>query len=212
MQRCGSLGPTSIPARRSLSGAKPARKRNDGRVSLETAVCRHCNEPGRAKLSRLKRKKINLGLSILLGGLFGCTAAMAQDRRSVEEIVRALDDQERIAALQRHIPALERLWSEESVVNAPNNQVVVGRDGVLDAFVRAGMINFSSFEREIEFARVDGPLVILMRLETVQPVSSNPSAGLVAGQVITRRFTNIWKNEAGTWHLVIRHANVFARR
>jgi len=150
--------------------------------------------------------------SFLLAGLVACTAAMAQDRRSDEEVVRSLDDQERIAALRRDVPALERLWSEDFVVNAPNNQVVVGRDAVLDTCVRAGIINFSSFERRIEFVRADGPFVILMGLETVHPVSSSPSAGLVAGQVVTRRFTNIWKNEAGTWRLAIRHANVFVLR
>ena len=148
----------------------------------------------------------------LLAGLAACTVAMAQDRRSGDEIVRALDDQERVAALRRDVPALERLWSEDFVVNAPNNQVVVGREAVLDTFVRAGVINFSSFERQIEYARVDGPFVILMGLETVVPVSSSPGAGLVAGQAITRRFTNIWRNEGGAWRLAIRHANVFARR
>ena len=135
-----------------------------------------------------------------------------QDHRTDEAVVRSLDDQERLAALHRDIPALERLWSEEFVVNAPNNAVVLGRDAVLDTFVRAGIINFSSFERQIEFVRVDGALVILMGLEIIQPVSSSPSAGLVAGQMITRRFTNIWKNESGTWRLAIRHANTFARR
>jgi hypothetical protein len=135
-----------------------------------------------------------------------------RDRRTDEEIVRSLDDQERLAALHRDIPALERLWSEEFVVNAPNNEVVFGRNAVLDTFVRAGIINFSSFERQIEFVRVDGAFVILMGLETIQPVSSTPSAGLVAGQVITRRFTNIWKNESNTWWLAIRHANTLTRR
>ena len=62
------------------------------------------------------------------------TVAMAHDRRSDEDHVRSLDDQERIAALKRDIPALERLWSEEFIVNAPNNQVVVGRRAVLETF------------------------------------------------------------------------------
>ena len=136
------------------------------------------------------------------------TVAMAHDRRSDEDHVRSLDDQERIAALKRDIPALERLWSEEFIVNAPNNQVVVGRRAVLETFVRAGVINFSSFERQIELIRADGPFVIIMGLETVEPVSDAPSAGLVAGRTITRRFTNIWRNEAGTWRLFVRHANV----
>ena len=53
-----------------------------------------------------------------------------------------------------------------------------------------------------------GDWVIIMGLETVNPISDAPSAGLVAGQVVKRRFTNIGKKEAGTWRLFARHANV----
>jgi hypothetical protein len=138
--------------------------------------------------------------------------AMAQDRNVDEDNVRLLDDQERTAALTRDISTLERLWSEQFTVNAPNDQIVVGRRAVLDVFVRAGVINFSKFERQIEFIRADGPFVIIMGLETVEPVSDAPSAGLVAGHTIKRRFTNIWKNEGGTWRLFARHANVIPNR
>ena len=137
---------------------------------------------------------------------------MAHERMSDEQRVRTLDNEERLAALQRDIPALERLWSEHLSVNAPNNQVVAGRHAVLDAFVHSGVINFATFERHIEFLRVDGPFVIIMGLETVQPSSDAPSAGLVAGQTIGRRFTNIWKKEEGTWRLFVRHANVIPSR
>jgi ketosteroid isomerase-like protein len=133
---------------------------------------------------------------------------MAKDRNSDEALVRTLDDQERIAALNRDGSALEKLWSDEFILNAPNNQVVVGKRAVLDMFVRAGIINFSTFERQIELVRADGAFVIIMGLEIVQPVSDAPSAGLVAGRAIKRRFTNVWKNEAGTWRLFARHANV----
>jgi ketosteroid isomerase-like protein len=125
-----------------------------------------------------------------------------------EVTVRALDDQERIAALKRDVPALERLWSDQFVVNAPNNQVVVGKRNVLDTFVGSGVINFSSFERQIEFTRADGDLVTIMGLETVRPTADAPAAGLKAGQAIQRRFTNIWRKEGDTWRLFIRHANV----
>ena len=129
-----------------------------------------------------------------------------------EERVRALDDQERIAALKRDVPTLERLWSEQLTVNAPNNQVVVGRRAVLDTFVHAGVIDFSRFDREIEFIRADSDFVFIMGLETVTPISDAPSAGLVAGQTIERRFTNIWKKEGSTWRLFARHANVIPSR
>ena len=131
---------------------------------------------------------------------------------SNEELVRSLDDQERAAALKRDVPALERLWSDQFVVNAPNNQVVVGRQQNLDTFVRGGIINFSSFERTIEFMRVDGDFGVIMGLETVVPRTDAPTAGLVAGQVIRRRFTNIWKKEGDTWRLYWRHANVMTPR
>jgi hypothetical protein len=131
---------------------------------------------------------------------------------SNEDLVRSLDDQERVAALNRDVPELERLWSDQFVVNAPNNQVVVGRQQNLDTFVRGGVINFSSFERTIEFIRVDGTFAVLMGLETVVPRTDVPSAGLVAGQIVRRRFTNIWKKEGDMWRLYWRHANVMTAR
>jgi ketosteroid isomerase-like protein len=149
---------------------------------------------------------------LLLLSMSPGSVAMAQDRTVDEQRVRALDDEERLAALKRDVSALDRLWSDQFILNAPNNQVIVGRRAVLDAFVRSGVINFSSFERQIEFIRADGPFVIIMGLETVQPIADAPSAGLVAGQLVKRRFTNIWKNEGGTWRLFVRHANVISGR
>ncbi|MGQ0814234.1 MAG: nuclear transport factor 2 family protein [Gemmatimonadota bacterium] len=131
---------------------------------------------------------------------------------AVENIIRSFDDQERIAALNRDVPALERLWSDDFTVNAPNNRVVVGRRGNLDAFVRSGIINFSTFDRAIEFIRVDGPFAVVMGMETVIPRSDAPEAGLVAGQLVRRRFSNIWRKEGDTWRLYWRHANVIAAR
>ena len=131
---------------------------------------------------------------------------------SDQELVRSLDDQERVAALDRDVAALERLWSEAFTVNAPNNQVVVGRRAVLDTFVRSGIIDFASFERHVECVAADRDFIILMGLETLVPNSDAPGAGLIAGETVLRRFTNIWRNEAGTWRLFARHANVIPRR
>jgi ketosteroid isomerase-like protein len=142
-------------------------------------------------------------LLLMLGAL-----AQASD----EETVRSRDDQERVAALKRDIPALEDLWSEHFTVNAPNNQVVIGKRAVMETFIRAGIINFSSFERDVEFARVDGDFAVLMGLETLVPIADAPAAGLTAGKKVVRRFTNIWKREAGEWRLFWRHANVVPAR
>jgi ketosteroid isomerase-like protein len=131
---------------------------------------------------------------------------------SDEESVLALDDQEREATLRRDVETLKRLWSDRFAVNAPNNEVVIGRQAVFDTFVHSGIINFSSYARHIEHIELDGGFAFIMGLETLVPKSDAPSAGLVAGQAVKRRFTNIWKKEAGTWRLFARHANVIPQR
>jgi ketosteroid isomerase-like protein len=145
-------------------------------------------------------------------GVLALTDIHAQDQATDEATVRALDEQARIAALKRDVTALERLWSDQLVVNAPNNQVVIGKRAVIDDFVHAGVINFSLFERHIEFIRIDGDFATTMGLETVRPITDAPASGLKAGQQIQRRFTNIWKREEGTWRLFIRHANLIPPR
>jgi ketosteroid isomerase-like protein len=150
--------------------------------------------------------KASTAWSILLL-LAVATDVRGQSRVSDEEAVRSLDDQERLAALKRDLPALERLWSDQFIVNAPNNQVVIGKRAVLDTFVHSGVINFSLFERKIELVRLEGDFAFIMGAETVQA-----AGGPAAGQTIMRRFTNIWKKDQGTWRLFARHANVVPAR
>lgn len=133
---------------------------------------------------------------------------LAQTEEADERVVRALDDQERLAALQRDAVALARLWSDEFTVNAPNNAVVVGKRAVLDTFVSSGVIDFASFDRQYEFVRVDGGFAFVMGLESLVPNTDAPGAGLKAGHPVRRRFTNVWKKEKDTWRLFARHANV----
>lgn len=133
--------------------------------------------------------------------------ARVQRQTSAEAKVRSLDDAERIAALKRDTTALELLWSDQFVVNGPNNKVVADKRALLNALVPR-----SSYERQIEFVRVDGDFAFIMGLETLVPVTDAPSVGLVAGQPTRRRFTNVWKREANTWRLYVRHANVIADR
>ena len=139
--------------------------------------------------------------------LLSCVAtyAGAQGPRpdsAAEATVRALDNQERLAALNQDYAALERLWSEHFIANAPVNQVLPDRAAVL-AYFRRGMTTRSSFERSIEHVRVEGDMVIIMGAETTKPTGNAPRSG----QTVHRRFTNIWKKEGDTWRLWARHAN-----
>ena len=140
--------------------------------------------------------KTRLAAALLL---LAASRLAAQDPSHDERLVRELDEQERVAVMKADVKALERLWSEQLILNAPNNKVVIGRAGLLDALAGANVVPFKSFERTIEFARVDGDYVFLMGSETVRhPDSDRP---------IRRRFTHVWKNELGTWRLYARHAN-----
>jgi len=149
---------------------------------------------------------------LLCAHLAAIASVQSQTPAGDSAAVRALDDQARVAALNRDTIALKRLWSDSLVVNAPNNRVVRGKRAVLDEFVRTGIIDFSSFDREIEFMRVDGDFVTIMGHETLRARTDSPANGLRAGEITRRRATNIWRREGKTWRLYIRHANVMVSR
>ena len=152
------------------------------------------------------RKRTIATLVLLLSCVTTYAAAQAPRRDSVvEATIRALDNQERLAALNQDYAALERLWSEHFLVNAPSNQIMPNRSAVLDWF-RKGMTMRSTYERSIEHVRVDGDIAIVMGAETLTPIANAPNAG----RTVRRRFTNIWKKEGDTWRLWARHANVIA--
>jgi ketosteroid isomerase-like protein len=145
-------------------------------------------------------------LMLLLTCVTTHARAQAARRDSLaEERIRALDNEERLAALNQNYTALERLWSEHFIVNAPSNHILPNRNAVLDWF-RKGMTTRSSYDRRIEHLRVDGDIAIVMGEETLTPTANAPHAG----QVVRRRFTNIWKKEGDAWRLWARHANVIA--
>jgi ketosteroid isomerase-like protein len=131
-------------------------------------------------------------------------AAHAEGRRDAREsTIRSLEEQERIAVLNEDVPALQRLWSEQLIVNNPQNEISADRNVVLDR-VKRGLIRYSEFERRIESIRFDEGVAIVMGSEVVVrrgDATSEP-------QPVHRRFTNIWKKSGRTWRMIARHANV----
>ena len=72
--------------------------------------------------------------------------------------------------------------------------------------VQRGLIRYAAFERQIEAIRFSADIAIVMGAESVEPVGDTPHAG----ETVRRRFTNIWKKQGATWHMIARHANVIA--
>lgn len=143
-------------------------------------------------------------LSLLLFGATLPLVAHSQERPAeVADTIRALEEQARKAVLDEDTAALERLWSEQFLVNNPQSQVLASRRDVLER-VKRGLIRYSKFERRIEAIRQYGEVVIVMGAEEVVPIGKAPRAG----QTVRRRFTNVWQKEAGAWRMIARHANV----
>jgi hypothetical protein len=69
--------------------------------------------------------------------------------------------------------------------------------------IRRGVIDYTSFAREIETVLIYEKTAIVMGRETVV-ANENP------GQTVHRRYTNIWINRDGKWLLTARHANAIS--
>ena len=126
-----------------------------------------------------------------------------QEPTVLEQEIRKLDSAVVAAVLASDVSALTKYCAEDLVVNAPNNQVVMGRESVLTK-VRAGILDYASFECDVEAVEVYGDVAVLMGLETVKPRGKAP----LAGQTVRRRFTNIWLMRDGRWQLTARQSTI----
>ncbi|MES3630490.1 MAG: nuclear transport factor 2 family protein [Longimonas sp.] len=144
---------------------------------------------------------------VLLSALFigGCgPAALAQEAPESDiESVQAAEDEMRQAILRQDIDALERLWTERFMVNAPRNVVVPNREAVLQVF-RSGVAAYESYEQAIETIEVSEGVAVVMGRETVVPVGEAPHAG----GTVHRRYTHVWRERDGAWRLAARHAHI----
>jgi ketosteroid isomerase-like protein len=151
----------------------------------------------------MTRRSAGLLLSMLLTCPLPVSARSEEPRDATESAIRALEEQERTAVLEEDVPALERLWSDQLIVNNPQNEISADRNVVLGR-VKGGLIRYSQFERRIESIRLNDGVVIVMGSETVVRKVDTPGDT----RPVHRRFTNIWKKSGGTWRMIARHANV----
>jgi ketosteroid isomerase-like protein len=146
-----------------------------------------------------------LGLAGFAG--FGCASASNADQNEpVEAEIRRLDRAEADGLLNKDVAALERIWAQDFTVNNPRNSITRGRSEVL-ALIRNGIIDYSSFVREVDAVLRHGETVIVMGSETITPVGKAPRAG----QTVRRRFTHFWIKREGEWRLTARHANLICQ-
>ena len=135
-------------------------------------------------------------------------AAIAQDHSKTETEIRTLEQAGATAILTGDTNTLKQIWAPEFLVNTPRNEITGTRDSVL-MLQKAGMLSYSTFEKNIERIQVQGNIVIPMGHEVI--VSKNNTPAAKAGQVIKRRFTNIWMKKNGQWQQIARHASIICQ-
>jgi hypothetical protein len=129
-----------------------------------------------------------------------CVALLANAQgENIEKVIRELEKAETEAVLKHDTVTLEKIWSDDFTVNTPANVIGVRKRG--DRI----RLYYSRLERNIEKIVVyTNSMVVTFGNEMVIPKTEMP----MAGQVIKRRFTNIWMMRDGVWQLSARHANV----
>lgn len=135
-------------------------------------------------------------------------ATNAQDNSKADAEIRRLEKTVVTAILNADTNTLKQVWASEFLVNNPRNDISGNRDTVF-LIQKAGMINYSSFERVIERMQFQKNIVITMGYEIF--VSRNDIPGAKAGQAYKRRFTNIWMKKNGKWQQIARHASIICQ-
>jgi hypothetical protein len=143
-----------------------------------------------------------------LAFLISTLLANGQTTAKTEVEIRNLEQTVVMAILKADTSTLKQVWAPEFLVNNPRNNISGNRNIVLQT-QKAGMIDYSSFERVIEQMQFQKDIVITMGYETF--VSRNDIPGAKAGQIYKRRFTNIWMKKKGKWQQIARHASIICQ-
>lgn len=113
-----------------------------------------------------------------------------------EKQIRQLDADVCRAVLEGDVAALDRLWSDDYVVSNPLHHIFA-KPQVLGA-IEDGRIHHATYERQIDYLRVDGDTAVVMGGETV----------VDHGSSIARRYTEVWLKRDDQWRQIARHTHV----
>lgn len=145
----------------------------------------------------------SLSLVIVMLALLGCAGhAPSSSGGAWEQQIRAAEERHRIAFLANDVRALDAMFSDDFIVNSPQNKVI--EKGQLMGMVQGGALAISSFDQKIESIRRFGDVVTVMGEDRVVYAASSP----LAGQTHRRRFTDIWQLQGNDWRFVARQASI----
>ncbi|MBC9911561.1 nuclear transport factor 2 family protein [Chitinophaga varians] len=121
---------------------------------------------------------------------------------SDEKEIRRLEQQEVAAIQQADTVTLLKLWSKDFVVNNPYGQIVTLPQ--ILGFIRAGKIDYTTFERITERVTIVDNVAIAMGREIVTPEKATE----YAGKKVTRQYTDVWMKTKAGWREIARQATI----
>jgi hypothetical protein len=144
-------------------------------------------------------------ITLLIFSALASLLLNAQNRSDTESTIRNLEQLAVKGILQADTNILKQVWAPEFMVTTPRNTIAENRNDVFKN-QKAGLIDYSSFERIIEKIEINENVVVTMGYETY--VAKHDLPEVKAGQSTKRRFTNIWMNKNGQWMQIARHASL----
>jgi hypothetical protein len=126
--------------------------------------------------------------------------AGATEGEGWETEIRELEERGRVAFLAADVETLGVMWDDRFVVNSPL-EVVNDKARVL-GLLASGKIRHTRDDVVIERLHRFGDIVVVMGRDTVD--------GPPHGDLMDRRFTNVWQRQGGAWKMIARHAQAVA--
>jgi hypothetical protein len=114
-----------------------------------------------------------------------------------QQQIERLEDQACLAFLHQDINELGLILSDDFIVNSPINRIL-NKSETLDLLKR-GIIRHFSYDEQIEQMTRYGDIVVVMGHDLV---TNSPE-----GPPVRRRFTDVWRETAGSWQMIARHAH-----
>ncbi|HYJ90819.1 MAG TPA: nuclear transport factor 2 family protein [Pyrinomonadaceae bacterium] len=131
-------------------------------------------------------------------------SAKREQRTSVEQTVRQLDNERIQAQIHADAAALDRLYADDFIGIGPSGTVRT-KPQVLSDFT-SGRLKFRSITTDDVQVRVYGNTVVETGISTMD--------GDDAGKVVPRdnRFTRVWVKRKARWQLVANHYSLLIRQ
>ena len=143
-----------------------------------------------------------LGILCILTCAAAIPPASSRAADAWEAEIRAAEAKHVQAFLDRDLPALQTMFSDQFVVNSPLNNIVDKNQ--LLGMVRSSALTLSEFTQDIERITRFGDVVFVMGADRVVWAKPSPNAG----RTDRRRFTDVWRLENGRWVFIARQATL----